>query len=186
VVPFRLECSACGAGGEASCTCGAPYLPAGQRAVEAVKANPEKSNRAIAGELGVSKDTVRRARTGASAPVDKRVGLDGKTRRLPTRQEPEYEPGENEFDGDPARHLADTRSDLHMFEGLIWRSLEMSRPSRGNDPRACTLSDAELDALADRLFAQGTGELLANQPKLQGDLRLAAKAIKALQRRLRV
>jgi hypothetical protein len=79
------------------------YVPAGRRAEEAVKANPGKSNRAIADEIGVGKDTVRRARTGASAPVEKRVGKDGKTRKMPTRRpEPQYtEPGiEDEIDGE--------------------------------------------------------------------------------------
>jgi hypothetical protein len=82
----RLECSACGATADAACNCGAPYLPAGQRAAEAVTANPMKSDRAIADDIGVSKDTVRRARktTGACAPVEKRTGRDGKTRKLPT------------------------------------------------------------------------------------------------------
>ncbi len=32
------------------------------RALEAIRANPQKSNRAIADEIGVSKETVRRAR----------------------------------------------------------------------------------------------------------------------------
>ena len=80
----RLECSDCGAAATANCGCHAPYVPAGERAAKAVAENPEKSDRAIAAELGVSKDTIRRARksTGAHAPVDEpRVGKDGKKRR---------------------------------------------------------------------------------------------------------
>jgi hypothetical protein len=83
----RLECSECGAMADAACSCGAPYLPAGARAAQAVADNPGKSDRAIAADLGVGKDTIRRARksTGANAPVAKRVGKDGKARRLPKK-----------------------------------------------------------------------------------------------------
>jgi len=93
----RLECSSCGAEANASCDCGKPYVPAKVRAAEAIKANPEKSDRAIAADLGVSHTTVQNARkeTGNQLPVDERVGLDGKTRRLPQR------PTIND-DGDPA------------------------------------------------------------------------------------
>jgi hypothetical protein len=63
----------------------------GQRAAEAVAANPQKSDRAIAAELGVSHPTVAKARdqaTGNNLPVDDepRIGLDGKTRRMPVRE----------------------------------------------------------------------------------------------------
>jgi|SRR5262249_30977300 len=52
-----------------------------------LKANPEKSDRAIAKELGVSHPTVAKARasTGNSLPVDKRIGLDGKARKVKKR-----------------------------------------------------------------------------------------------------
>ena len=48
---------------------------------------PEKSNRTLAAETGVSEPTVRRARSPAShdAPATKRVGRDGKAYRLPAR-----------------------------------------------------------------------------------------------------
>jgi hypothetical protein len=75
-----LRCSSCGASAFASCKCGVAYIPAGKLAMEAVKANLGKSNRAIAEETGVSEPTVRRARSGASndAP-EKSVGKDGKS-----------------------------------------------------------------------------------------------------------
>jgi hypothetical protein len=62
----------------ASCNCGAPVVPAFKRAEDAIKANPEKSNRQIAEETGVGKDTVRRARNsgGAHAPTDERPTID--------------------------------------------------------------------------------------------------------------
>jgi hypothetical protein len=82
-VPRQLGCSACGATADASCDCGASYLPAGQRAAEAVAANPEKSNRAIAAEIGVDHKTVGSARRSGgdhSPPEEKRrIGQDGKS-----------------------------------------------------------------------------------------------------------
>jgi hypothetical protein len=59
-------------------------MPKSVRAAEAVAANPEKSDRAIAAEIGVDHKTVSKARkaTGDHSPVE-RVGLDGKVRRLP-------------------------------------------------------------------------------------------------------
>jgi hypothetical protein len=46
----QLRCSECGEIAEAACDCGAPYLPAGARAAEAIAKHPEKSDRAIAAE----------------------------------------------------------------------------------------------------------------------------------------
>lgn len=81
----RLRCSSCGADGSGSCDCGAPYLPAGKRAEEAIAASPEKSDRAIAEEIGVDHKTVSKARkrTGDQSPVAKRTGRDGKKRKAP-------------------------------------------------------------------------------------------------------
>jgi hypothetical protein len=97
-----LHCDHCGAGTRCPCNCGAPYVPvhrwaaradpqgesALDRARVAIAAHPEKSNRAIAAEIGVGEPTVRRARTaiavtqGSDAPDDApdqgRVGRDGK------------------------------------------------------------------------------------------------------------
>jgi DNA-binding MarR family transcriptional regulator len=84
----QLQCSGCGATTNAACNCGAPYVPAGTRAAEAIAKNPEKSSRKIAEEIGVSEPTVRRARksTASCDAVEKRVGRDGKSRKLPERQ----------------------------------------------------------------------------------------------------
>jgi hypothetical protein len=90
-MPQRLECSSCGATANAACDCGAPYVPAGVRAADAIAANPEKSDRRIAKEIGVSQPTVSKARkqsTDNSLSVDKRIGLDGKTRKLPEKISP--------------------------------------------------------------------------------------------------
>jgi len=81
-------CVDCGASARAGCNCGARYVPASEYAAKAIADNPGKSNRVIAAETGVSKDTVRRQRkpTGADAPVEKRTGKDGKARKLPERK----------------------------------------------------------------------------------------------------
>lgn len=84
----RLSCTGCGAEAHASCNCGKPYVPAKQRAAEAIAANPQKSNRAIADEIGTSHTTVQRAREEAGTDVPpEREGRDGKVYRLPVRQE---------------------------------------------------------------------------------------------------
>jgi hypothetical protein len=89
----RMVCVGCGAEANASCNCGLNYAPKAVRAAEAVKANPEKSNRAIAAEIGADEKTVRKARADQSAPVtqvtpDATVtGRDGK--QYPAKQKPE-------------------------------------------------------------------------------------------------
>jgi hypothetical protein len=83
----RLQCSVCGM--EASCDCGAPYVMPGERAAAAVAKNPEKSDRAIATDLGVSTPTVSRARkssTVTNVTVEPRTGKDGRTRKMPTQR----------------------------------------------------------------------------------------------------
>jgi hypothetical protein len=59
-------------------------------AAAAVKANPEKSDRAIAKDIGVSDFTVRQARKGLRDTLQlkdtPRTGLDGKTRKMPERR----------------------------------------------------------------------------------------------------
>lgn len=88
-----LACSACGAEAEATCNCGVPYVPASTRARRAIEAAPEKSNRAIAEEIGVSYETVRQARTGdKSLSPETHIGKDGKNypaRRHEAEQTPE-------------------------------------------------------------------------------------------------
>ena len=84
----KLFCSACGAKADAICDCGQPYVTASVAAAKGVAAYWELSDRAIAKKIGVHYSTVREARlklTGGNPSVDKRIGLDGKTRRLPRR-----------------------------------------------------------------------------------------------------
>jgi hypothetical protein len=80
----RLACTRCGAETDASCNCGEPYLPAGARAAKAIAKSPEKSDRAIATEIGVSAPTVGKARKATVKDFTVgRIGKDGKRRRLP-------------------------------------------------------------------------------------------------------
>jgi hypothetical protein len=87
-LPYK--CSSCGASARAGCNCGVPYVPAGDRAAAAVAANPKKSDRAIAAEIGVGNATVSRARRKATVScdtvVEKRTGKDGKARKQPSKK----------------------------------------------------------------------------------------------------
>jgi restriction endonuclease Mrr len=59
-----------------------PYVPVGTRAAKAIKKNPEKSNRAIAAELGVSYKAVRKAQEKTAdnqLSPDKRIAKGGKS-----------------------------------------------------------------------------------------------------------
>jgi hypothetical protein len=107
-----IRCVKCGIAAKCPCGCGVPYVSdhpwanpdpltktsALERAAEAVAANPEKSNRAIAAEIGVSAQTVKRARAAGKTvahdvavdvavdvEVDERVGRDGRRRKLPAK-----------------------------------------------------------------------------------------------------
>jgi len=79
-------CSKCGAKAKPGCNCGVAYVPAHVFAAKAVAAHPEKSDRIIAREIGVSDKTVAKARkaTAEKSAVAKRIGRDGKARKLPT------------------------------------------------------------------------------------------------------
>jgi hypothetical protein len=87
-VTRAMDCSECGVEAAAACDCGAPYIPAGVAAAKAVTAHPEKSDRAIAAEIGVSDKTVGKARraTAESSAVKARVGLDGIARKQPAKR----------------------------------------------------------------------------------------------------
>jgi hypothetical protein len=78
----HLACRQCGATTEIKCDCGEAYVyvPAGKLAEKAIMENPEKSDRAIAAEIGVSHTSVSNARksVGKDLPPEKRTGKDGK------------------------------------------------------------------------------------------------------------
>lgn len=82
----NLVCPKCGI--HAACRCGVAPIT---RAAYAIQQNPEKSDRAIADEIGVGNATVSRARrdhqsTVSRDTVQKRTGRDGKARRRPMRK----------------------------------------------------------------------------------------------------
>ena len=83
-----IKCTICGAVGALGCDHGeGAYRPLSYFVTEALKATPEKSNRALASELGCDEKNIRLARNQLrnNSAVEKRVGLDGKARRMPIR-----------------------------------------------------------------------------------------------------
>lgn len=95
VIPFQpapsasahLACGKCGTIAEVKCDCGVDYIyvRASERAEKAIMEHPEKSDRSIAEKIGVGLGTVQRARksTDPNGSVEKRIGKDGKKRKLP-------------------------------------------------------------------------------------------------------
>lgn len=79
VTRARLECPQCQKGTDAICECNVPYkyVTARELAERALAKSPQKSDRAIAEETGVNKNTVARARDDASN-IEMRIGKDGK------------------------------------------------------------------------------------------------------------
>jgi hypothetical protein len=117
----RMVCTGCGAEANASCNCGKPYVPKAVRAAEAVAANPDKSSRAIAAEIGVDKNVVEKARrelTGEDSPVE-RIGLDGKKRKLRTREEGRREPSDCDFDYSDPKDAAEPGDTPEMIRARV-------------------------------------------------------------------
>ena len=84
----RMVCTSCGAETNANCNCGVAYLAKSVRAADAIRANPGRSNVAIAEVAGLSEATVRRARQRPGSSNDdpeERVGRDGKSYSLRQR-----------------------------------------------------------------------------------------------------
>jgi hypothetical protein len=79
----KLFCSECGARAQATCDCGASYIPARVYAERAIAAHPERSNRAIAEETGISHETIGQVREATGNNLAVRIGRDGKVRRVP-------------------------------------------------------------------------------------------------------
>ena len=62
----RMVCKACGITFGAPCKCGVNYVPWKEKAADdAIAKEPQKSNRAIASDLGIGQTTVRKARNKA-------------------------------------------------------------------------------------------------------------------------
>lgn len=67
--PEPMVCMNCGT--EKSCGCSAPYVRRAKYAIAMIKRNPDKSNRALARETGLSEHTFRRARENLKAQENK-------------------------------------------------------------------------------------------------------------------
>jgi hypothetical protein len=95
----HLECPKCHATTELKCNCGVDYVhvSAGKRAEEAVKANPEKTDREIAREIGVGNKTVSRARKSvvSNDTTAKRTGKDGKKYKPTKLKKPADKPAKS-------------------------------------------------------------------------------------------
>ena len=140
-----LRCTSCGTFTRCACGCGRPYVgehrwsmsveqmlvevvperanepSALDRAMAAVEANPEKSDRVIAAEIGVGRQTVMRARAAVKVrsgdgppdgPPEKRVGRDGRSypaaaRRPPAPTPSDYFEAVNAFHGELVGFLTD-------------------------------------------------------------------------------
>jgi hypothetical protein len=158
----KFICSACGSGRDCDCN-----APARLRAVEAVKANPEKSNRSIAAATGLSEAMVRRARSTASDDAVERTGLDGKVRKLP-KHKPVVEPDEIEvlttLQTQPIivnlSHPAETLARV-IFEncgaaksGEVAKELNHLIESGGNERHAANGNSVDADASVETIKAQ--------------------------------
>jgi hypothetical protein len=99
----RLVCTDCGAEANAACNCGVDYIAKSVRARKAIEDNPEKSDRAIADDIGVSPMTVNRARATVPDVTVERTGRDGKTRRMPERNARSVEDDSTREDADVAQ-----------------------------------------------------------------------------------
>jgi hypothetical protein len=112
----RYECPKCGN----NCSCGVPYVPKTMRAAEAIRANPDKSNRMIAEEIGADEKTVRRARADYAAPATI-TGRDGKTYpATKSQEEPTMRP-------EPPNLIAQANKHLDRILPLIWEMKPQER-----------------------------------------------------------
>lgn len=97
---IKMKCLSCGGDGEASCCANPKLVKASEYVVQAIADNPGKTDRAIADDMGVSHQTVMRARKalGPFGPTEKRTGKDGKSYKATKARKPEI--------AESARHAA--------------------------------------------------------------------------------
>ena len=141
----RMICTACGAEANASCTCGVAYTPKSIRAAEAIKADPEKSDRAIAEEIGTSPTTVGKARQQVSTDwtPDQHVGRDGKSypATAPRPRLPSYIPTQ----ADTARGLT-TQAQRHLDRIIpLLRQMDQQERLKFRAAALRQMADAYLD-----------------------------------------
>jgi hypothetical protein len=166
----RMICTSCGAEANAACNCGVGYVPKTARAAEAIKANPEKSNRAIAAEVGADEKTVRKARADQSAP-ETVTGKDGK--KYPAKQakraeedDAEPEPGcsFDEWVGmthriskleDRVSSLTEALNAKEVHEGRAWPADMTSKQIKRRD--GCLKNIAAWQRELEKLYGEVTG-----------------------------
>jgi DNA-binding transcriptional MocR family regulator len=141
----RMVCTGCGAEVNANCNCGVVYVPKAQRAADAIKANPEKSDRAIAKEIGASPTTVGKAREQLSTTGQledrPRTGLDGKTRKMPEKKRASETPlpGSKEYERDKAecirlaRNAEDAERKLAEFKAATAKARQEREENIGQE-----------------------------------------------------
>jgi hypothetical protein len=142
---IQLRCEKCGRETAAACDCSVPYRPVQARVAEYDQANPGKSERTAAADLGVSKTAVHEARESGGHRSDhlKVTGRDGKA--YPARREP-AEP-------DPPAPIPGKKNEgvLQSFDTPVTRDHEADRKL------AHELIDIGYRALAAKLQADKAG-----------------------------
>lgn len=181
---MKMCCPSCGANARAGCNCGVDYVPAGEYAAQQVAKpeNREKSNRMLADEIGVSKDTVRTARKvgGEKSPPEKRVGRDGKkqsaTKKKSKRQQgggtatvptacTTIDPERHHDEGDPPEKIWKTQFDYRVRE-----TTRMAKESLEELPNGLKVTKAMIDAAQHVALAwQRLTDKLAQRHARNGD-----------------
>lgn len=95
-----LICSDCYA--VASCDCGAQYLKPDTLAKKMIKQHPDWGDQKIADEIGVARQTVRRAREQSGSPngqPETRIGKDGKKYKAKKKKKPPSQSAAPQSDG---------------------------------------------------------------------------------------
>jgi hypothetical protein len=130
----KMECNVCGAEADAvfhpTCNCNAGFRSKRQVAAEAIAQHPDKSDRAIAGEIGVDHKTVGRARAdledvGTIPHADTRIDTKGRQRPAtkPDRPLTEHE-----------RHRRDVEAVIkQIIKWFLVLGAEDRGPSDGSD-----------------------------------------------------
>jgi hypothetical protein len=154
----KLICVSCGAEANASCNCGVDYKPKSVRAAEAIRADPGKSDRAIAADIGADRKQVRRerAKLGGDMSPPERIGRNGKS-----------------YPAKPKRPVsAEKNISIVEFDRLIYKII---RKTKNADPERfgakTAMSPDDLRGLADFI----SGLLAAREAALANDALLKIK-----------
>jgi hypothetical protein len=131
-----------------------------EKLVKLLKLHPEQSDRVLAAETGFSHTTVQKARkkaTGNRLPVGKRVGKDGKARRMPTKK--------------PQTNGATASANNGAGELVTVRSSTETIPLV--TPEAVASINQQIEAKADTALSAGERQALVQGPQLKHFDRIA-------------